>query len=56
MAKFTNTGKGPRGIALKNGDTLYLDRNETFEVDKADIAKVHNDIKEAKVTKAKADD
>jgi len=46
MAKFTNTGKGPRGITLKSGDTLYLDRNETVELDKGDVAKVHGDIEE----------
>lgn len=57
MAKFTNTGKGPRGITLKDGDVLYLDRNETVDLDKAKIAKVHGDIEEgAKAAKEASDD
>lgn len=46
MAQFTNTGAGPRGINLKDQNTVFLDPGATVELNKADVAQVHPEIKE----------
>jgi hypothetical protein len=44
MAKFTNTGEGPRGINLKDGTTVWADPGHTVEVDEKDATHVHADF------------
>lgn len=38
MAKITNFARGPRGITLKNGETVWLNPGESEDIKKDDIA------------------
>lgn len=44
MAKFTNYARGPRGIALKDGSTVWLDPGQSATIDKADIVEPLPDL------------
>lgn len=46
MAQFTNKGAGSRGIVMKDKTTVWVGVGETVELNKADVAKVHEDIAE----------
>jgi hypothetical protein len=38
MAKFTNYARGPRGISMKDGSTIWLDPGQSEDIKKDDIA------------------
>ena len=38
MAKITNFARGPRGISLKDGSTIWLDPGQSEDIKKDDIA------------------
>ena len=38
MAKITNHARGPRGISLKDGSTIWLDPGQSEDIKKDDIA------------------
>jgi uncharacterized small protein (DUF1192 family) len=38
MAKITNYARGPRGISLKDGSTIWLDPGQSEDIKKDDIA------------------
>jgi uncharacterized small protein (DUF1192 family) len=38
MAKITNYARGPRGITLKDGETVWLNPGESADIKKDDIA------------------
>lgn len=44
MKKLTNYAPGPRGIVLKEGDTVWIAPGETAEVDMANVVKPLPDL------------
>ena len=44
MAKLTNHARGPRGITLKTGETVWLEPGESADIKKDDIAEPMPDL------------
>jgi len=55
MAHYTNTAPGARGIVMKDGTTKWVEPNQTVDLNKSDVDKVHEDIEEGAEAAKKAE-